>query len=145
MLRCLSVRLVALAIMINLVGCVESSFNLSDDARLPKWFDIPEGMVREELTVTMDYYVMPSGGKAVFKLFDQNGKRLQKVKGVTRGKYPIELKSPPSGYPEGYPSYEIITVGGVTDIIEHRYMEPVFYVTDDPKIWEELGVKPQEG
>ena len=99
MLRCLSVRLVALAIMINLVGCVESSFNLSDDARLPKWFDIPEGMVREELTVTMDYYVMPSGGKAVFKLFDQNGKRLQKVKGVTRGKYPIELKSPPSGYP----------------------------------------------
>jgi len=40
----------------------------------------------------------------------------------------------------GYPSYEVITLNGITDIIEHRRMEPIFYVTDDPAVWKELGV-----
>jgi hypothetical protein len=40
----------------------------------------------------------------------------------------------------GYPSYEAITVNGVADIVEHRRMEPLFYMTDDPNVWTELGV-----
>jgi hypothetical protein len=37
-----------------------------------------------------------------------------------------------------YPAYAAITVNGVTDIIEHRRMESIFYVTDDPAVWKEL-------
>ena len=44
-----------------------------------------------------------------------------------------------SGFPAGYPVYEIIAVGGKTEIIEHRKMEPVFYVTDDPAVWAEFS------
>jgi hypothetical protein len=30
--------------------------------------------------------------------------------------------------------YEAITANGITEIIEHRRMEPVFYVNDDPAL-----------
>jgi len=34
----------------------------------------------------------------------------------------------------GYPSYGAWTVRGITEIIEHRRMEPIFYITDDPEV-----------
>ena len=87
----------------------------------------------------MDYY---ADGDVVFKLYDKNGFfTIKKVKGTTRAGDPIKLKSPPSGFPKGRPVYEVITVNGVTDIIEHRVLGPVFHVTDDPAIWKELGVE----
>jgi len=39
-----------------------------------------------------------------------------------------------------YPSYEIITVGKATEVIEHRKMGPVFYVTDEPAVLSKLSV-----
>lgn len=42
-----------------------------------------------------------------------------------------ELKSPPDGFPKGYPCYIVITKDDITDIIELRKMEPFFYMTDD--------------
>jgi hypothetical protein len=35
----------------------------------------------------------------------------------------------------------VVTVNGITDIVERRTMEPVFYMTDDPAVWKELGVQ----
>ena len=43
--------------------------------------------------------------------------------------------------PIPYPSYEIISVNGLTEIIEHRRMEPIFYLTDDPHVKQQLGVR----
>jgi hypothetical protein len=34
--------------------------------------------------------------------------------------------------------YEIVSFGGIADVIEHRQMEPVFYLSDDPAIQAEL-------
>lgn len=65
---------------------------------------------------------------------------IARMNGKTRADGPIRLKDPRPGFPNDYPSYEVITVKGITDIIEHRKMEPVFYVTDDPAVWSELGV-----
>jgi hypothetical protein len=94
---------------------------------------------RNQLRVTMDYY---TDGDAVFKLYDKNSFfKLREVKGVTRESHPIKLKNPPPGFPPGRPVYEVITVDGITDIIEHRKQDPIFYVTDDPNIWKELGVE----
>lgn len=125
-------------------GCVESSFNLAKDSRLPKWFEMPKGLSRSEVSVTMDYYIMPGGRKATFKLYKIDDYfSLKTITGEQAGLYPIELKNSQTGYPNGYPSYEVITVDGVTDIVEHRKMEPIFYMVDDPAIWKELGVKKQ--
>ena len=124
-------------------GCLESSFVLSQDSRIPKWFDVPEGKPRSEFKVTADYYSTFSGGELVFKLYEKDHFfAMQKciISTKTGDKLQsIQLKNPPAGSPKDYPRYKVITINGRTDIIEHRKMEPIFYTTDDPAIWKELG------
>jgi hypothetical protein len=126
-----------------MVGCQyfpESTFELASESRLPKWITLPPRLTRADDSITMNYYSKPWGRSATFIL--QNGKRQTKVDGKVKGTGPLQLKNPPQGFPPGYPSYEVITVNGMTDIIEHRRMEPIFYVTDDPAVWNELlGVR----
>jgi hypothetical protein len=50
---------------------------------------------------------------------------------------------PPHG-PTGripYPSYEALTARGLVEIVEHRKMEPIFYVNDDPEVRKRLRLK----
>jgi hypothetical protein len=124
-----------------IVGCKyfpESTFELASESRLPKWIILPPGHTRADVSVTMNYYVKPWGRSVTFIFQDQKGKMLAKVDGKQRGLEPFHLKNPPQVFARGYPSYEIVTVDGITEIIEHRKMEPIFYVTDDPAVWKEL-------
>ena len=100
-----------------------------------------------------------------FTLQDAKGHIRTKVYGKEKGKGPLHLKHSPQEnaacdahvnanqpaqaeqncrdndiIPGYYPAYEIITVNGITDVIEHRKMEPIFYITDDLAVWKELGV-----
>jgi len=52
----------------------------------------------------------------------------------------VILKEKPTGSTKNYPAYKVITINGITDIVEFRKMEPFIYMTDDPKVWKELGV-----
>jgi hypothetical protein len=134
---------VALTILASATGCEwfpESTFELASESRVPKWITLPPGLTRADVSITMSYYVMPWGRSSIFILKDTKGQIRTKVRGKDRGLGPNQLKHPPPGFPPGYPAYEVITVNGITDIIEHRKPEPIFYVTDDPAIWKELGV-----
>jgi hypothetical protein len=134
---------IALTIAGSAVGCEwlpEATFELASESRLPKWITLPPGLTRADVSITMNYYDMPWGRSATFILQDTKGKIRTKENGKLRGSGPNQLKHPPPGFPPSYPAYEVITVNGITDIIEHRKMEPIFYVTDDPAIWKELGV-----
>ena len=117
----------------------ESSFSLANESRLPKWFTLLPNQTRANVTVTMDYYIDSSGRTATFTLRDSSGSVISKVTGKQKGLEPLHRSTRLPGYPEGYPSYEIITVGGITEIIEHRKMEPIFYVTDDPEVKAEFA------
>ena len=79
--------------------------------------------------------------KYIFKL-KKKGEffSLAKIVVYDRQRKILESDSRPLGFYKGYPAYEAITVKGVVDIVEYRAMEPVFYMTDDPEIWKELGV-----
>jgi hypothetical protein len=93
----------------------------------------------------MDYYVMPSGRTATFRLWNSQGKRLARVDATIGGSEP--LTSPAGGERSSdpnsdYPHYEPITAEGITEVIEHKRMEPVFYVNDDIEIRKRLGIKP---
>ncbi len=124
---------VALTTAGSAIGCdwiPESTFELASESRLPKWITLPPGLTRADVSITMSYYSKPWGGSATFILRDTKGKIRTKVHGKVKG-----LESPP-----GYPSYSVITVNGITEIIEHRKPEPIFYITDDPAVWKELGV-----
>jgi hypothetical protein len=134
---------VALTISGSAIGCEwfpESTFELASESRLPKGITLPPGLIRADVSITMSYYVMPWGRSAIFILRDTKRQIRTKIHGKTRGLGPLQLKHPPPGFPPGYPSYEVITVNGITEIIEHRKMEPIFYITDDPAVWKELGV-----
>jgi hypothetical protein len=117
----------------------ESRFDLSPDSRLPRWFKVPAGMSRRDLTVTMSYYVQPTGRTATFDLYDSHKNRVAQFRGTLRGVEPIHLKAEADS-PPGYPTYEVITVNGIIDVAEHRRMEAIFYLTDDPAVWKDLGV-----
>jgi hypothetical protein len=122
-----------------LTGCglfPESSFALAIESRLPRWFALAHNQTRADVTVTMDYYTDTS---TTFTLRDSSGNVISKVKGRNKTLEPLRRKEKQSGYPEGYPSYEIIAVGEITEIIEHRNTEPTFYVTDDPAVLAELA------
>jgi len=134
---------VTLTIAGSAIGCEwfpESTFELASESRLPKWITLPPGLTRADISITMSYYVKPWGGSATFILKDTKGQIRTKVAGKVKGLEPLQLKHPPPGFPPGYPSYELITVNGITEIIEHRKPEPIFYITDDPAVWKELGV-----
>src|SRR5215510_9756819 len=122
-----------------LIGCSllpESSFELASESRLPRWFTLPSGRSRSEVRVKMDYYLNSVGSTATFLLSDKKGWRLAKVNGKVRDLEPLTRKANPD--PRGYPRYEVITVGAVTEVIEHRRAEPIFYITDDPDVLSEL-------
>lgn len=134
-----------LAILLAIVfltnkGCElfpEATFTLASDSRLPKWVTLSPGLTRANVSLTMSYYVLPWGRSSQFILRDKNAHILKKENGKMRCRAPFELENPPQGFPSGYPAYEAITVNGITEIIEHRKMEPIFYVTDDTAVWKQ--------
>jgi hypothetical protein len=135
---------IALTISGSAIGCAwfpESTFELASESRLPRWITLPPGLTRADVSITMSYYVMPWGRSATFILQNKKGQTLKEVDGKLKGLEPLQLEHPPPGFPPGSPSYEVITVNGVTEIIEHRKPEPIFYITDDPAVRKELGVK----
>lgn len=135
-------NLLLFAMLFCLTGCLESSFQLSSDSRLPKWFDVPDGADRNNFFVTMDLYSTFSGGKAVFKLFQKDKTFYIQEYTITTDEQPdirsVQLKSPPKEFQKGYPRYKVVKINGITDIIELRKMEPFFYMTDEPSVWKEL-------
>src|SRR5438477_5174975 len=85
----------------------ESSFNLAPTSRLPRWFSLPANLTRTDITVTLYYYMGPSGGTATFTLKDSNGEVLRRV----QGRLPPEQRLPGG---TGYPVYEVVTIDGLT-------------------------------
>lgn len=134
-----------LIVLFSIVGCLESRFQLSSESRLPKWFAVDNEMRREDLLVHMELHSTFSGGKAVFTLSQKNKLFHIQEYTITSEEQPgirsEQLKSPPDGSPKGYPRYKVVTINGITDIIELRKMEPFFYMSDDPAVWKEFGVK----
>ncbi len=133
-LSLLSFWITATIAVLAIGGCwnwPESMFDLSPDSRIPAWFKIPPGMTRKDVTVKLTYY---TGKTARATLFDMHGNDLADVDVSMRGLKPLHIKASGSQSSSAYPSYEILTASGTTEIIEHRKLEPIFYVTDDAEI-----------
>ena len=116
-------------------GCIESSFTLANESRLPTGMVLPPGLTRADVSVTMNCYVMP---RVKFIMKDKRGKTLAEVTGKELSSNPLHLKRLPDGFDPDYPMYEVVVARGKTEIIEQRRREPIFYVNDDPAVREEL-------
>jgi hypothetical protein len=119
------------------IGCQyfpESTFELANESRLSRWITLPPGLTRADVSITMSYYIKPWGRTATFTT------QGAKVTGKLKCNEPFRLKKPTGESASDYPSYELVTVNGISEIIEHRKMEPVFYISDDPEVQKAIQV-----
>ena len=122
----------------------EASFELANESRLPTWFNLPPEVGRANVSVTMKYYVRPTGRCATFTLYDRKDHILGEINGTLRGSTPISVEGL-TDRDSGYPSFEVITAQGVSQLIEHKRMEPKFYVVDNPTLLKTLIDGPLNG
>lgn len=115
----------------------EASFDLAKGSRLPVWFTLSPRLARADVSVTMDYYITSTGRTAVFVLHDKERRVLGKVTGVLRGLSPMSSKEQTLGG-SAASSFEVVDVHGVLDVVEHKKMEPVFYMVEDPTLFNSL-------
>lgn len=123
-------------------GCSESQFLLDPGSRLPRWFTLPAGFQRNDVVVNLSYYapLVGSARTATVTLRSRQGSTLSKVVATLRGREPLTLEPHAGTGAIPYPSYEVLTANGVSDVVEHRRLEPIFYMTDDAGVWRKLGV-----
>jgi hypothetical protein len=57
-----------------MTGCVESSFQLAKESKLPGSMTLPPGLTRADVSVTLNFSALPGGPDAKFILKDRNGK-----------------------------------------------------------------------
>lgn len=118
-------------------GCLESSFRIASESRLPQWVTLPAGVERADVSLTVSYYTTLLGDSVQFTLQDKNKQTIKKVSGRDRCLKPFQLTNSPRGLPSGYPNYAVVTVDGITEILEQRRPEDILYVTDDPVVWKQ--------
>jgi hypothetical protein len=113
-------------------GCLESSFQLASESRLPGWEALPPGLTRADVSVTLNYYttLLLGANDAKFILKNGKGRTLAELKGKAKCQYPNSGSS--------YPRYDAVVVNGTTEILEFKRMEPIFYVNDDAAIRKEI-------
>jgi hypothetical protein len=88
----------------------------------------------------MSYYAGPNGRTASFVLRDRSGKKLSEKSGTLLGRRPrTPGPNDDEDTPVTSPGYEVITVDGITEVIEHRSYATVFYIVDDPKLRRAVG------
>lgn len=116
------------------LGCEwfpEASFDLADSSRLPKWIVLPSNFRRADVTLTMSYYSNATSRTARFVLQDRKKKELQVVNGKLECDKPFGSKTGSDHPVIPYPGFEIVRADGMTEVIEHKRPEPLFYVSDD--------------
>ena len=122
----------------SLVGLsLESSFELSPESRFPRWFSIPQGFKRKDLTVKIYYYspIPPYTYDIKIELLGPSPEF--RVLHRKTGKHRWHPDSERRGY-QSYPGYVVASVNGIDEVIEHKAMEPIFYVSDDAKLISEI-------
>ena len=135
--------LLALVLSLSGLSCAESQLTLAPESRLPRWFTIPSAVSRADVAVTMRLYVWPSTRSATLRLWDSNGHKLTQVSASQKGVEPYTFAPSRRDGVLPYPSYEILTANGITEVVEYRQFDGRFYITDDPEIKRKLGlVKP---
>lgn len=141
-------RIIPLLLVLLLTSCspvrgfLESEFNLSPDSRLPAWYPkLPDGYSKADVTIRMQYYAPLFDVDNVVFLVESGGRTLYKGTGrsVHHPKYwAWAHKDWPA---RAHPGYVNVTLDGKTEIIEHRKMEPIFYVSNEEAVKQTMGAE----
>ena len=123
-------------------GFLESEFNVSPDSPLPAWYPkLPDGYKRSDVTIRMQYYTpLFDVGDTVF-IVESGWRTLYEETGssVNHPKYwAWAQKDWPA---RANPGYVNVTIDGKTEIIEHKKMEPIFYISNEEAVKQTMGAE----
>jgi len=122
-------------------GCVESEFHLAKESRLPVWFKVPDGMNRQDLDVVLTYYTTGPADITLVNIREGRSKSLKTVKGENHH-HPEYWAWAQQDWPKrSHPSFVVINVDGVLEIIEHKKMEPLFYISNEAAVQRTISDK----
>src|SRR5438876_4911558 len=102
----LSIAVIA-ATCFSLLGCgvfPESSFELARESRLPKWFKLPAGLSRSDVTLKLDYYSDADHFARFTLLSVKSDTRLAEVNCTDKS---FVTKNQRPGLPPTYPLYYV--------------------------------------
>jgi len=121
-------------------GFLESEFTLSPDSKLPTWFsDLPKNNKRENITIYLKYYTPIFNVNDTVIIVKDGWQTLYEETGM-REHHPKYWAWAQKDWPQrSHPSYVNITINGKTEIIEHKKMEPFFYISNEEAIKQTLG------
>jgi len=107
-------------------GFIESNFALAPDSRLPRWIDAAQC---ERNCVSVDITLYTFHKARIVARCEAPEEKILFDKVGTKRWHPItEQRIKQGGL--GYPSYSLISIGGVEELFERRRPEPLLYVTD---------------
>jgi hypothetical protein len=89
------------------------------------------------ITIGLVFLVSCCGVQPCIRLWDSYGRRLAEVRTTTDGLEPFTFgpRSVHGGCDNrSYALYELERANGITEVIESKRIEPVFYVNDDPVV-----------
>ncbi len=115
-------------------GCVESEFHLAKDSRLPIWFNIPDGIQREDLDVTLTYYTTGPADLTLLDIREGKSKTLTKIKGNNMHHPEYWAWAQKDRPKRSHPLYVVINVDGISEIIEHKKIAPIFYISNEAAV-----------
>ena len=123
-------------------GFVESEFKLASNSPLPAWYpQLPEGYSRKDVTIRMQYYTpFFDVDDTVFIVESSWWNTLYKETGTSKH-HPKYWAWANKDWPaRAHPGYVNVTIGGVTEVIEHKKMEPIFYISNETAVIETMGL-----
>lgn len=112
-------------------GFTEASFKLTKDSRLPKWFVLHSGTTRTDITVKFNYFMSKT---KIAAINNKNGQIIFSAE-ADKKHHPITLeesKKMPRDWP--CPSYNIISVNGIEEVIEHAEPGNTVHIVENSQI-----------
>jgi hypothetical protein len=143
--QCAGIALLLTAVVTGchpLRGCAESVFELESGSRLPRWFELPPGAKRADVSVSLTYYTPLFGDhrSATLTLRERSGRTLDEVTAVVDGPEPQTVPPHAATGAIPYPRYEVLSARGIKEVVEHRRMEPIFRINEQDQVRRKLGV-----
>jgi hypothetical protein len=113
-------------------GLCESNFRLAQESRLPKWIQLPAGLDHKDVLVEFAYFlpaakVMATDKRTgeIFYAYHSADKKIHKLTeermNATSGHFPC-------------PSYKVITINGIEEILEHAEPGNVVHIVESSQV-----------
>jgi len=116
-------------------GFLESEFHLAKESSLPSWVEpLPKGCNRDDVTIRLQYWSPPWDVNDVVLIAGCGSKTLFSKSGKSERPEEWYSWAREDWLKRHYPSFNRITIGGKTEVILHKKMEPIFYISDQQAI-----------